>query len=568
MERLLKKIEKNRAAVESTCPNVLDMARPRLSGAKARKAHAACLIKLRETVESSRHSPRASLSPFCAVAEKRPFKRRVYMHLNNCLCVYQEPLLLCEGHLALQKPVCDARPGIAAYARAYVRFRRIVDLSAEKQAIKAFDMDVFEAVLGGTYIDKSIIRFVEKLAEDPQVYGKKERSCFFSIALMAYFYMLKHDKAKAAPIQSMLRAGVRCFSKAPLGFDFHLTCDDFIDSLVLSAQRLGDYYNESRFLNTYYKTYMNKEGVSADMFAVFMERLASSTESVSREYAVGFLKNVFLYDTVIYHTIGAEQLMKIVFSFLKSRAQGKKEHHLVPIYKFFVALLGVFAGTSIFSQVHDEALQLPSAGKRTQSLRFWFEVKSDVSFDKYRRMIETTCSTYEGITCILDDISECVHAVTHTSRVEPLLEFLDLLLLVFVSVSVEFLVRMRVKLTKTISRAFVNMHNTVKSSSALGADTVEGVLRENERLWPVLSKFVLAMHRMDAAESTNVKKKRGSRASPAQSSLLSLIEKVKRFETLLAERLCEDAAKRLVRLKNRSFEIRKMDLQTHHECVT
>eukprot|EP00866_Antonospora_locustae_P000510 jgi/Antlo1/510/2198 len=303
---------------------------------------------------------------------------------------------------------------------------------------------------------------------------------------------------------------------------------------------------------------MSKEGVSADMFADFMRRLTKSTENVLREYAVGFLKNVFLYGTVVYHTVGVEQLMKIVFSFLKSKSQGKKDPHLVSVYQFFVALLGVFANTNMFSQVQGEALELPSTGKRTQSLKFWFEIKSNVSFEKYRKMIEKSCSTYEDITCILDDIFECVHAVTHCSKIEPLLKFLDLLLLVFSRISVEFLVRIRVKLTKAISRTFVNMHNIVKSCNVLDAETVEDVLHQNKRLWSVLSKFVLAMHRMDAADSVNVKKKKCSRASPAQSSLLSLIEKVKRFEMLLAEKIgCEDVEKRLTRLKNRSFEIRK-----------
>ncbi|KAL0266018.1 UNVERIFIED_CONTAM: hypothetical protein PYX00_011735 [Menopon gallinae] len=467
----------------------------------------------------------------------------MYMRINDSLNVCKEPMPLCDSSLPLPRPV------------------RIIDLSAEKSAIKEHDMDVFAVILGGVYRDSSIERFIEKLIDDPQVYDRKGKSCFFNVLLMAYFYLLKNDKRMAGRMRDVLKANVRFFPKTVLCFNFHFTGDEFVDSLVLSAQWLGDYYGESRFLNLCYKTHVSRESVSADMLAEFMRRLAESIEHVPREYVLDFLRNVFLHDTVIYHTIRAEQLVRIVFSFLKSRTQGKKEHHLIPAYRLSMSLLQTFSCSSLFSLLLDEVLRLPPGGKKSQSLRSWFEIKSDVSFEKYRAAIKNSCDSYESMLRIFDDISGCVYAIAGPCNMAPLLGFLDLLLLVFSTVSVEFLARLRVRLIKAISRVFLSMQNTVKDCHVLEADTVDNILLENKRLWPVLSKFVLAMHRMDAADSTKTSKKKNTRTSPTQSSLLVLIEKIKRFELLLTSKPgCEMLAERLTLLKNRSFEIRAIDI--------
>ncbi|KAF7684779.1 hypothetical protein TCON_0011 [Astathelohania contejeani] len=426
------------------------------------------------------------------------------------------------------------------YSKAYFKFLQIIDVTNQKTCIKTISLPIFSIIFSSTYYDDRIEDFLENFINDPLFYEKNERIKVYILLLMAYFYTSKlkkdglmnrlYDKIikNLYIFEGSLLNDVINFTFTPLG---NINIDKILLCIPFKT-------NESLFLNYYYIKYLGRR--NDDILENFLNRIFWNLSKIENNYIIYFLKNVFLYNTVIYKIIENKNVFRMMYSFFrKSISKIDTVKYTDKISNIMISITILLLekcskDSEIYELIIKESHFLTNYKKGLE-----LKIRGVKSIDEIKNLINSNDGNnlkqiYKflfGLLSIIDDEKSNDKAD----------DILSLLIFMFDRPMPEFTVNFFSQFIKLFGVAIEKIDPNEK----------EKALKINKKYWNELSRIILIIQRYGMRSVENVKKKKqiNLKLNPIIKGCTGLVMKIKKLESNF------DSKDGCLKLKDRLFMI-------------
>lgn len=418
------------------------------------------------------------------------------------------------------------------YFSNYLAFTRIIDLSECYFSIKKFELDVFLVVLGHDYIDHQIVTFLGKVLDDPVDYPKEEKKQFYYVLLLCYFYTRKVTNKGSGT--DMMRLRDKLYQKTKkmsylldtkalkkYYYDIEPVNDPHLDKIIIKLfvnkdknERTAGF--DSKLLNFYYTMYLRKDRIDFEVFYCFQKNLNSAIKALPHNKHVGYLKSVFLKDTVLYNLTDVRQIIRFVFLFYTNKLTHKiLKKVLNLVFDFFHILsanhrlidaileeMTVFLDNEKFRDLQDDRMKMIVNQHSIRSSRCFgdfstFLIFNSDSFHSMKLLIDHFISTYKYF-----DVNYV--------RFVAIIDFFDLLIN---KIKTEFLHQVYVVLVDCLANIIYGLNAFLNAKICADDTDISDImlsltLHDIEKLRKFVNKFVRTYFKLFTGNPMREKKKK------------------------------------------------------------
>lgn len=447
-----------------------------------------------------------------------------------------------QGHFLrdpiLPQKILRPEASFKEYTLAYLKFRKIIDLSPEKKSVLSFDLQTFSLIFSSDYCDEFIYSFLKKLINDPVVYEKQNREDFFLILVMSFYYTLLENKITKEfrlEIKKRISENLIYFNKnKKVNFKFYILkekssetnkttlqvkinnhkiltniCQNFvINNIIINLYNFTNFYDEGIFLNYFYKNICKKMNI--ELLLDFKKRLFDNIKRIDEKQLVFFLKIVFLNESVIFDKVSDDQLVRIILSFLT------KEKDSFSILEY---LLSYFIYNEEYNLILEKMIEI----KKEKGI--FYELKKEISFTKIKEKFIEKKDSFIFVKQLFDELTSIIKFTNETVILEGIFLFLELICFIFSELKSEFLIQLDKKFLKILTEIFKIIHKETKKPFLIENTMVEAA----NYSWPILSKILLYLNK----QPMNIKKKDKKTKERSNNRVIDLVEWIRKCELFL-----------------------------------
>ncbi|ELQ76011.1 hypothetical protein THOM_1009 [Trachipleistophora hominis] len=419
------------------------------------------------------------------------------------------------------------------YFGVYLTFTRIIDLGEYHFSIKEFDLNVFLVILSHDHIDRQIVRFLCKMADDPADYSKEEKKKFYYVLFLGYFYVSKIKNAEYTNDIKRIKDKLYLKTKkmsylldtkivSRYHCDIKPVHDHFLDKIIvklfvnrIKSEKTAS--SDSKFFNSCYTMYLRRDKIDFEIFYYFQKNLNITIKTLPHEQHVHFLKNVFLRDTVLYSLTDVRQIIKFIFLFYTNKLAPKIQkkilyvvldffHVLSMNYRLIDALLdemSAFLDNEAVSSVQDDRMKMVINQHAVRSSR---------CFDDFSTFLIFNSDSFHSTKLLVDHFLNIYkYFDVNYARFMAIIEFLGLLVS---KIKMEFLYQIYMALVECL-QDIINEFNTFLNSRINGTDSTDlnGIIlsltvNDTEKLKKFVDKFVKTYFKLFTGRTGEEKKKK------------------------------------------------------------
>lgn len=376
------------------------------------------------------------------------------------------------------------------------------------------------------YCDNIILKLIEKIYQDPGTYEKQQKSKFSILIFLSYFFLKNINQNLTKVKQKLLKFAVYIpFDE--IEFPFHITEDVFIDSLTIKLFPFSNIQNIGIFMN-YFKN-LNCFSDFQEKFNRILLKIDLKNNNLinnhKKKYFVNktlleLLKNIFVYNTVLYNKIDEYQLLNIIIKYYQNQIEKeiKMSENMCRIYKFFNILLK----------------NLPQFYKKIVNIEFLkekyfkFQIKSLNDLNHYKNYILNYKDSFINLNIIFSHINIIINYVDVINS-KYIQQIYDLILFFVSNSSKKFIIKM----ISDFIRLFLFLFKFLVNNKSC-------ILIKNSN--NILSKFILY--------TQNYLKKKKKTKKFESNKANELIKYIRKYETKLEKNGVYNSF-----IKNRIYDI-------------
>lgn len=455
---------------------------------------------------------------------------------------------------ALSRQQSTSEP--SSYTIAYIQFLKSISLLGTIHALLFFDLKVFVQVFSNDYTDIYIQQFIEKLITDPITYEKNEKSFFYEILKFAYIYCYRTGLKKyLGPIKKKLNENIKLNRSIKSDFKFIITDDATLDPIFMKSCILSTFANESEFLNSFYKIYINKQCPNKKMTDLFFNRLTTDIKAIDSAYLVDFLRNVFLYNTVLCKLVSLNEILSVPISILEKLKF--QEKYIAVVFEFYHAML-LKDGLSI--EIYETVLGILK--QHSIHFREYYKVLFYLqdSITDFCMILKENADSYNTVSCLITNLSKLIQTNNQNLLAEHTLNLIKTNLECIQMIKNEFIIQLSDKFIGMLSILLVNVMKTLASKDLENENCKQLIFsyiaREEVFFREVLSAFTLVVYCNENNGNTAKKKKMCCARNTRDPKILKFIEKIRELEHIINQkRRYYNIDHDIILLKDKSFII-------------
>lgn len=408
----------------------------------------------------------------------------------------------------------------------YQSFLDCSDLSDSKFAFSKIDLKVFNHVYACNFTDKMFKKFNNKLADDPLMYPKEEKTKILYILVLSYLYCYRNQIDGRRIAKRILELG---FLFKPLSqFNVDYLNDPCIDKFLVQMRQNTFDQAESLFLNQAYLNIRNNK----DMFGLFHKRLLESLLLIADKHIFSFLKNVFTHGTVLFNCISDFQLIKLIISFYNSML--KPENTFGILEFFYEKIFDAEIGRMVSDEIRGLNIRKPKYKRRLIEI----ETRSFRFLNEYKGFLIQNKDSFDALSVVLADLRIIKSCVNNQKDV---LELIEVFIVMFQHLKSEFVENVMAQILNCIIFLIVKVKTFDQNFVAF-----------NIKNWDFFSNMILVSQRLEVENDDVKKKKRPKLNKESEVSKLG----AKLAETLyqIEDQMAAAGHKDIVKLKKRGFK--------------
>ncbi|TBU07298.1 hypothetical protein CWI39_0338p0010 [Hamiltosporidium magnivora] len=417
----------------------------------------------------------------------------------------------------------------------YLNFLMAINIGPERNSIIIFDLNVFSAVFDTNYSDNLIDKFIKKLIDDPILYNKEERNIFIIILLIVLIYTIRNNFEKYTVLlkrkiydNSHLYEFVRC------NFYYFYTKDITIDKLLLRCDPLLDLRQESIFLNFFYKKYFLKDKIDENLLLLFQKRILTKLKKIDGNHVFTFLKNIFLYETVIYDISTKENVLKVIVSFYSTVLNLKiKETVVQSSFNILEIVFTIFSvEDTCFQTISNGIINFPLTNKTTLKYTYLWKIRMSLDFDDLKCLIQEYKDNFIYLMLYFDEIFGIFSIIDLVDIcLENICKCIEYIVYTFEDIKIEFNLKYITEYIKYLTILFVKINKKMEAMKITDYQILKNL---NFNTWNKISKIILISHKFiyKQIEVESKKKKTINRKSNVfDKYLLSLVKAIRDSES-------------------------------------
>ncbi|EPR79501.1 hypothetical protein SLOPH_771 [Spraguea lophii 42_110] len=250
-----------------------------------------------------------------------PAKNKTRTHTNEMILYCLNYLNLLQTNFTYKKEILqdnENRDTNKITEKEYLlNFLIFKNLSLMDQSSLTKDhIPIFCKIFNSTNTSSLIDKYIQKIENAPL------DNITYTILVLAYFYYKRNNIVNNLETKIVKRLDL--FKPFPADFDFFITNNQSIDTIVIKLYKYKNLKDESSFLNTFYDKYISKfcfkksnnhkvKDKIKDILEHFHKRFTLALKLTDRNTIEDFLTNIFLKNSEC--IIDMKQKIKIIYSF-------------------------------------------------------------------------------------------------------------------------------------------------------------------------------------------------------------------------------------------------------------